>query len=683
MKSAFRLLVVFACILILISACSSGSDSSCSDNCGIPNQTPGNGDNPLNPGLPVPINPPDNPPPEFNPTPPDAVGPAAPTNPTPNGITDIPNLTVDNTLIGSWTSIVGTAEVAYEFKADQSCQWGVANYQNTLVIQDCTWGMLNTDSAKILLIQESDGSWQAYHYEQVSNDDFRITGGALAVDSWLFNRAVDGTLTNEFPNRWFIGTWDFSPNLDYRQVWEFGLAGVMQVTTFRKEYFDINLGLVPEAQIASSLGQWSISLDAKNLSFQLDQDPPLETGAPQSGTYPLADMSDHTFTLTGATTDIIFVTWKRRNIFLFRPDPYAGQYTGPSTTLNISNAGTNQYSVEAIYQGAIHNWSGQIVNDSLVVDLPPDLQNITGNTFTVDREFNGIRISGGSSAVIAYFPQKLNKTSETKLPDPPSFVGGSWYYRSKYNLGDKAYAFMSDGTYYSRDGSIFDYGKYSYDPQQSTINIDPVCSSPYQYIYGLVENQFVLAYPQAGGSGYYFETYHYEPLSIETADVRNLQIQASRAIEAEKSFATFPIGDINPNYVVPVPTTVVTLKGIQIVNPDLNPNDVIAAAKVFSNFEVYHWIEPALLCYADVVGGCNEGFFQFYPNGRVLYYSDTKWGVGAISGNLLYDGFSVWTSYSIEGDKIFLGDGSTLDFVEGRNKVRFGEMCYTGFVAAN
>jgi len=155
-----------------------------------------------------------------------------------------------------------------------------------------------------------------------------------------------------------------------------------------------------------------------------------------------------------------------------------------------------------------------------------------------------------------------------------------------------------------------------------------------------------------------------------------LQYNATRSIESSKSLADFPLADRNANH-VPIPA-VVTPTGTVAVNPDPNPNDVVANAKVFTNVEIYTWIKPILWCVAGSVAACDHAVFQFHPNGRVLYYSNTKWGIAEFTGNPLYADLSAWGSYSIVGDKIIMSGGTELEFVKGRKKVRNGETCYTG-----
>jgi len=584
------------------------------------------------------------------------------------GFDDLENKLLPDELIGEWTSIVDTREQKFTMNVDGTCHLHVNYVGNGSAQANCKWGVIEEDGERILVTEDENKVWSSYSMEMFTETDFRLLGADLKVDSILYSKAIPETVAARYPGRWMIGIWEFLVWEDlniYRQSWDFKASGELEVDTY------VNWN---NAYLSNTVGTWSST--ATKLTYSFD-DSVHVASAPKSGTYPFANVSVSGFELPGTSSEILFDDWERKRIPIFRPDLFAGQYLGASTTITIKKQEDKFYDVRLNFEGRIENWRGEVSENLLQVLLPESYQFLGNTTLVLEARFNGIGVVSAPPGLAADLPSEMRKISESQLAVVDDVVGGVWHKRLKFLSTQVEMMLFPDGQYVEYNGNLEENGTYEVVGDQSAnfqLKIDPECNLPYVQETQLVENQWVHRYTQSTGEDL-ISVYHYEPRSKEKiVNIMN-QFNRSRALLKDEWENQKLTGSLDSSY-QPIPIAVTT-NGSRPVNADLLSGEVFENATVFKEMQIYYWIAPWPMCDPTQVLLCDTAQFQFYPNGRLLYYSDTKWAIETLTGKPVIDDFHVWVSYTIKDDKIYISDSLSLDILNGGQQIRFGEFCHS------
>lgn len=572
-------------------------------------------------------------------------------------------------LIDRWTTASDTREIEWVLDSDGSCLFrGVFYDLGTSNKGSCEWGVTIIDDVEFFVFVDASNKWLAYQLTQISENDFRLLGDDLTVTSVLFSRAIAGTPAATFPGRYFLGLWQHRWSYGDKQFWYFNPDGTLEVAT--KYLLDDNLFLTN--------GTWSLT--PTHLSFALEEvsDPPY---TPQSGSYAINVKSHINFELLNVSTDSNYWNWERKNqVEQETVLDYTGYYNGPGTTMYISKQNDN-FSVELFYNGKLHTYPGQLDGNRLhVVAEEPSL--LGRNDYVFQPILNGIRVEDWPPGKLFELPTYFYKMSEEQLPAPDSLIG-KWYLWFGITGYTHEYTFLPDGRFISFRDSLPDFENSGiYSVQDNVLSISHYCGIPEK-----LENQFTIAENQLIMPSLSPDeplVYMYEPYSkLLIDDIRSSYDATLDKVrkEYEKLAPTGPINSsFNYSGILRYPFSF----GDRIfhVGPDPNINNIFENATVFTKPALYGYLSEITqpntfncTSYGNP-DTCDEAYFQFLPNGRVVVYSPTQWSFAFLGGSSTDKPF-LWLPYRIENEKIIIGNETSIDIVlNSRDIIKYGPHCY-------
>ena len=108
-------------------------------------------------------------------------------------------------------------------------------------------------------------------------------------------------------------------------------------------------------------GTWSIT--PSKFTFSVS-DAQLRDDAPKSGSYPLLTDSLNYFKLDGANDGLLYNSWGRLDSLLVEDSNlFADQYSGPETTIVITETEPQAFSFEYRHEDVLHTFSAENTNN--------------------------------------------------------------------------------------------------------------------------------------------------------------------------------------------------------------------------------------------------------------------------------------------------------------------------------
>lgn len=478
--------------------------------------------------------------------------------------------------------------------------------------------------------------------EQVNDTAFRLAGGDIGIESLLYSKVSSESVTT---GRWFVSTWKSFLDTSEIAFWTFRTDGTFQLRI--------------ESQTGSSEpreieGNWSTDRTTITL---------FEDGTDTKTTYGIEIPEDseggNFVNLVNQEEDAELLS-RVRTPMVAGDDSVSGYYIAGQVALELSSSGSNYDGLFSV-RGEQYNFEARL-NDGQLRFIIPEFSD--SRPIVLEPDFNSLRVIERPPVLAGTLPGRLRQLAEQPLTKPTG-MNGIWMYESL--IGEETNIFLPDRRYF------FFYNDSQYEDgllerQEQSITLDPSCSSPYDRTYQLIDNQLVYTFDNDVTS-----VYHFVPGSeLMVASIEqqlNAQLAAENAIWNKRLL----IGLRDPNFSIP-----------GVVNPipggafavDPTPNDVFPDAMVFTELQSYIWLEAPFGCidYGTPGVRCNSLQLMFFPNGRVaifaeIYTSFSEWGFSIVP-----DGTFIWLPYSIENDRIIIGENN-YKLLNGNRRIVAGELC--------